>query len=72
MRNPRAIARWAGVAGAWWCAILGFLLLPALVVTIAAFNEQRDPVVPARVLVAALVRQGAGLSTISARASATA
>ena len=39
-------------------AILGFLLLPAVVVTLAAFNDQALPSVSAANLVVALVRQG--------------
>ena len=48
---------WVGIA-ARCSLILGFLVLPAAVVTIAAFNDKRDPVVSAADLVVALVRPG--------------
>ena len=43
-----ACQRLLGIVGSSpWLPILGFLVLPAAVVTIAAFNDTRDPVVSA-------------------------
>ena len=73
MRNPRPSTLGGRRRRPWWCGtILAFVLLPALVVVmIAAFNDARDPVFPAR------AGPGAGSqrhspTTISARGSATA
>ena len=52
-------------------AILGFMLLPALVVTLAAFNDKAILSFPPETWSLALVRQGARLSRTSSSASAT-
>ena len=56
---PAHVADWP--ARSPCCAILGFVLLPAAVVTLAAFNDKAILVVSARDLVVALVCQGARL-----------
>ena len=52
-------------------AILGFIILPAVVVGIAAFNDKALLVIPAAAIVAALVLQRASTTAISRPAFAT-
>ena len=61
MRNPRA-STWAGAAGGVVVGtILAFVLLPGLVVMIAAFNARAILSFPPEFVVLAMVRKGTGL-----------